>query len=737
MEVISIIIFFVIGFFIWYCCGGSSSKSASSSSPSSENKLYPDLSKMKSNSLFSMFGGSNYSSFVDRFTSLEDVTAAVRKAGLESCGLIFGIDYTTSNSVQGQRTFGGQSLHSIGKMFLNPYQQVICILGETLESFDDDGKIPAFGFGDASTRDKAVFPFRAEGFCYGFHDVLEMYNQITPNIRLSGGTNFAPLIYKAIEIVKHERSYHILVIVADGQVTNERDTINAIVEASSWPLSIVMVGVGDGPWDIMEDFDDRLPRRKFDNFQFVDFHKIMTTSRNPQAAFALHALMEIPDQFKTIKDRGMLNFYELRERKEQYTSTEKQGPPQNETAIKQEVTEKGMVADPESGEVARKQQAPDRRKFLNASKDDGDDDDEDDSLFGPRKLFFIGVDYFKGDEKSSNCHKGSPYKKEENAMDELRSFLSEHQTAIASLIVTGVTLYLFRLWAAGGKCYSKARLDGKTVIITGCNTGIGKETAIDLAGRGARVIMACRDRGRGETALAAVIERTGNKQVVLKILDLASLDSVRKFAEDINKTEPRLDILINNAGVMICPYLKTAEGFEMQFGTNHLGHFLLTNLLLDKIKKSAPARIVNVSSLAHIFTDKINFDDINSEKSYNRTQAYAQSKLANILFSRELSRRLKGTGVTVNSLHPGSVITELQRYVPGYKIIWPLIALIFKTPREGAQTNIYCAVDESLDNVTGKYFSDCAVKEESKAAQDDEAARRLWEVSAQMVNLDK
>lgn len=307
MEVISIVIFLVIGFFIWYCCGGSSSKSASSSS-SVENKLYPDLSKMKSNSLFSMFGGSNYSSFVDRFTSLEDVTTAIRKAGLESCGLIFGIDYTASNAYQGQRTFGGQSLHSIGKMFLNPYQQVICILGETLESFDDDGKIPAFGFGDASTKDKAVFPFRAEGYCYGFHDVLEMYNQITPNIRFSGGTNFAPLIYKAIDIVKHERSYHILVIVADGQVTNERDTINAIVEASSWPLSIIMVGVGDGPWDIMEDFDDRLPRRKFDNFQFVDFHKIMTTARNPQAAFALHALMEIPDQFKTIKDRGLLNF---------------------------------------------------------------------------------------------------------------------------------------------------------------------------------------------------------------------------------------------------------------------------------------------------------------------------------------------------------------------------------------------------------------------------------------------
>lgn len=247
--------------------------------------------------------------------------------------------------------------------------------------------------------------------------------------------------------------------------------------------------------------------------------------------------------------------------------------------------------------------------------------------------------------------------------------------------------------------------------------------------------MACRDKSRGERALLDVVEKTGSKQVVLKILDLASLESIRKFADDINKSEPRLNILLNNAGVMMCPYMKTTDGFEMQFGTNHLGHFLLTNLLLDKIKKSAPARIINVSSLAHTFTDKINFDDINSEKSYGRIPAYAQSKLANVLFSRELSKRLKGTGVTVNTVHPGSVITELAKYIPGYSILWPLLIFTSKTPKEGAQTSIFCAVDESLNNVTGKYFSDCAVKEESKAAQDDEAAKRLWEVSAQLVGL--
>lgn len=322
-------------------------------------------------------------------------------------------------------------------------------------------------------------------------------------------------------------------------------------------------------------------------------------------------------------------------------------------------------------------------------------------------------------------------------MDELGKLITENQNIIASLGVAAITVAVFRRWKAGGRCLSKARLDGKTVIITGANTGIGKETAVDLANRGARVILACRDKSRGENALADVIKRTGSKQVVLKSLDLASLESVRKFAQDINKTESRIDILLNNAGVMMCPYMKTSDGFEMQFGTNHLGHFLLTNLLLEKIKRSAPARIINVSSLAHTFTTKIDYDKIKDEKSYSRIEAYAQSKLANILFSRELSRRLQGTGVTVNSLHPGSVATELGRYFPGFTILYPTLSLFFKSPWEGAQTNIHCAVEESLENVTGKYFSDCAVVQESKAARDDEAAKSLWEMSAKIVGLQQ
>ncbi|XP_043930002.1 retinol dehydrogenase 12-like isoform X2 [Protopterus annectens] len=216
-----------------------------------------------------------------------------------------------------------------------------------------------------------------------------------------------------------------------------------------------------------------------------------------------------------------------------------------------------------------------------------------------------------------------------------------------------------RKFAAGGVCVSTARLDGKTVIITGANTGIGKETARDLAKRGARIIIACRDVIKGEIAAQEVIAETGNKQVIVRKLDLADSSSVKQFAEKILKEEQHLHILINNAGVMMCPYSKTVDGFEMQFGVNHLGHFLLTFLLLDLIKRSAPARIVNVSSLAHLF-GRINFSDLQSEKNYDSGRAYCQSKLANVLFTRELARRLEET-VIQHLLHSKLKIMKLQK----------------------------------------------------------------------------
>ncbi|CAJ1082644.1 retinol dehydrogenase 12%2C like [Xyrichtys novacula] len=286
-----------------------------------------------------------------------------------------------------------------------------------------------------------------------------------------------------------------------------------------------------------------------------------------------------------------------------------------------------------------------------------------------------------------------------------------------------------------GAWSSAEKLDGKTVIITGANTGIGKETAIDLAKRGARIIMACRSAERGQAAVTEVIEGSGNQNVVYMKLDLADSKSIREFAEAVNKDEPKLNILINNAGVMVCPYGKTADGFEMQIGVNHMGHFLLTYLLIDLIKKSAPARIINVSSMAHSW-GSIKLDDINSEKSYDKKAAYSQSKLANVLFTRSLAKRLDGTGVTAYSLHPGVVQTDLWRHLNGpQQFIMKMVSPFTKNSTQGAQTSIYCAVEPSLEKESGGYYSDCAPANCSAAGKDDVLAEKLWELSCRMLSI--
>lgn len=217
-----------------------------------------------------------------------------------------------------------------------------------------------------------------------------------------------------------------------------------------------------------------------------------------------------------------------------------------------------------------------------------------------------------------------------------------------------------RKWMQGGQYESDARIDGKVVIITGANTGIGKQTAIDLAKRGGRVYIACRDPVRGLEALKEIQDISESSNVHFLQLDLAQMESIRQFSKRFHAAESQLHILINNAGVMACPKAQTRDGFEMQIGTNHMGHFLLTNLMMDLLKQSAPARVITVSSLYH-HLGYINKNDLNSEKHYWRWLAYGQSKLANILFSRELARQLEGTGVTSNALHPGAVNTELTR----------------------------------------------------------------------------
>ena len=314
------------------------------------------------------------------------------------------------------------------------------------------------------------------------------------------------------------------------------------------------------------------------------------------------------------------------------------------------------------------------------------------------------------------------------------------QKLAVSVALVAVGLYaLKRFYLDGGVCHSKARLDGKTVVITGGNAGIGTETAIDLAKRGAKVIIACRSKERGEKAVEEIRTESGSEAISLKILNLASFTSIKAFAADFIKTEPQLDILINNAGIMMCPFSKTEDGHETQFGVNHLGHFLLTNLLLDLLKKSAPSRVVLVASSAHQFAKSIDFDTLNDEESYSRMGTYAKSKVANILFGRELHKRLAGTNVSVFSLHPGAVNTELQRHVvSGYgEYFASPLRFFFKSAKQGAQTSIYCAVQEGLEKHSGEYFSDCAVKATTALGNNMEVAKKLWDYSVKATKLEE
>jgi E3 ubiquitin-protein ligase RGLG len=250
----------------------------------------------------------------DRFTSYDDLQRALRTAGLEASQLIVGIDFTKSNTWNGGLPYyQNECLHSVVP-YPNPYQQVLNIIGQTLEPFDDDHLIPAYGFGDSATTDKLVFPFMltntngypSEAPCVKLSGVLQAYDRILQDIAhgrilMSGPTSFGPIIRKAIEIVRATKAYHILLIITDGAVDRIDDTVNAIVDASNYPLSIICIGVGKGPWETMNKFDDNIPQRNFDNFQFVNFHDVMRQSENQELEFAKHAMMEIPDQYTYIK----------------------------------------------------------------------------------------------------------------------------------------------------------------------------------------------------------------------------------------------------------------------------------------------------------------------------------------------------------------------------------------------------------------------------------------------------
>lgn len=303
------------------------------------------------------------------------------------------------------------------------------------------------------------------------------------------------------------------------------------------------------------------------------------------------------------------------------------------------------------------------------------------------------------------------------------------------------------------KCRSTARLDGKTVVITGCNTGIGKECVKEFYLRGAKVIMACRNLEKATSAQTEVEDECKNAPNVGSIqvvkLDLTSLRSVRECAKKISDNEEKIDILLNNAGVMMCPKDTTEDNFEMQIGTNHFGHFLFTLLLLPRIiaSNSQPARIVNVSSMAHwrIFGGKMNFDDLNwKTRRYNSINAYAQSKLANVLFTKELARRLQEAGINhvhTYSLHPGVIKTELgrnldQTFFKGVTFLFlTFTTFMCKSPQQGAQTSIYCSLSEDCAKETGLYYQECSKTNPSYRARNKEDAKRLWEESLLLTGL--
>ncbi|HEY5244321.1 MAG TPA: SDR family oxidoreductase [Acidimicrobiales bacterium] len=282
-----------------------------------------------------------------------------------------------------------------------------------------------------------------------------------------------------------------------------------------------------------------------------------------------------------------------------------------------------------------------------------------------------------------------------------------------------------------------ADMTGKTVVITGGSSGIGLETAVALAGAGADTIITARDRGRGEAALADVRRRSGNDRVDLVVFDLGRLASVREGAAAILDRGPRLDVLVNNAGLVLTDRQETVDGYEATFAINHLGPFLLTELLRDRLEASAPARVVTVASTAHqAARHGLDFDDLQSTNHYRALPVYGASKLANILFTTELARRLDGTGVTANCLHPGTVATGYGRdgdtrgfLAFGVKVIKPFVL----SPERGAVTSVYLASSPAVADVTGRYFVKCRAREPSAAARDADAARRLWEVSETLV----
>jgi retinol dehydrogenase 14 len=281
----------------------------------------------------------------------------------------------------------------------------------------------------------------------------------------------------------------------------------------------------------------------------------------------------------------------------------------------------------------------------------------------------------------------------------------------------------------------KGLMAGRTVLVTGGSGGIGKATALGLATMGAHLAITGRDRGRAEDA-ARKIRTAGGGQVDVFVADLSSQSEVRRLADEVLQSLPRLNVLVNNVGGYWNTRHVTDDGLERTFALNHLAPFLLTNLLLDRLKQSAPSRVVTVASHAQTM-GRMDFDDLQGERSYSGARAYNQSKLANVLFIYELARRLQATSVTANALHPGVVRTSFGAEDPAVvqRLFIPFLMYFMKAPAQGAATSIHLASAPDLEQVTGCYFADNKPKRSSERSYDEAAAARLWQVSADLVGL--
>lgn len=280
-------------------------------------------------------------------------------------------------------------------------------------------------------------------------------------------------------------------------------------------------------------------------------------------------------------------------------------------------------------------------------------------------------------------------------------------------------------------------MQGKTVVVTGGTSGIGEVAAIRLAGQGARIVLIARDPKRGNVTLSMLKQANPAADHKVHYGDLSSIADMKRVATEVANTEPKIDVLVNNAGAVFLSRQTSVDGLEMTFATNHMNYFVVTNILLDRLKATPGARIVSTASEAHK-SGKLDFDDLQSAKSYSTFRVYGTSKLCNILFTRELARRLDGTGVTANSLHPGFVGTRFgQNNATNFfmKALARTIMTFGISPEEGAKTIIHLASSPDVATISGEYFYKCKVAEPSLAAQDDDAAKRLWDVSAKIAGV--